>query len=330
MTIDMANRLVRLRREKGLSQEELAAQVGVSRQAVSKWERAEASPDTENWILLARLYGVSLDELLLGKGQETKAEETAVSPEEPESASGMGREEADGGASRSDEPDETGGTGDGAASTAKQAAERPASLLEIGEDGIRIEEGDERVYIGPDRILSEDGEERVSIEGGRILVEENGETLWDSADPPASRWQSFPYPVLVTLVFLALGFFGGWWHPGWLVFLTIPPYYMIANAIAYKKPWEDAVYPMLTVIVYLLLGFIGGWWHPGWLVFLTIPLYYSVVDVVTRKKSWKHFAYPVLVTLVFLALGSLGGWWHPGWLVFLTIPLYYSLFPEKS
>lgn len=48
MTIDMANRLVRLRREKGLSQEELAARVGVSRQAVSKWERAEASPDTEN------------------------------------------------------------------------------------------------------------------------------------------------------------------------------------------------------------------------------------------------------------------------------------------
>lgn len=36
----------------------------MSRQAVSKWERAESSPDTENLIALARLYGVSLDELL--------------------------------------------------------------------------------------------------------------------------------------------------------------------------------------------------------------------------------------------------------------------------
>jgi transcriptional regulator with XRE-family HTH domain len=43
MNIEIANRLVRLRKEKGLSQEELAAKIGISRQAVSKWERAEAS-----------------------------------------------------------------------------------------------------------------------------------------------------------------------------------------------------------------------------------------------------------------------------------------------
>jgi len=64
MTIEIANRLVKLRKEKGLSQEELADKLGLSRQAVSKWERAEASPDTDNLICLAKLYGVSLDELL--------------------------------------------------------------------------------------------------------------------------------------------------------------------------------------------------------------------------------------------------------------------------
>ena len=64
MNIQTANRLVALRKERGFSQEELAAKIGVSRQAVSKWERAEASPDTDNLILLARLYQVSLDELL--------------------------------------------------------------------------------------------------------------------------------------------------------------------------------------------------------------------------------------------------------------------------
>ena len=61
MNLEIANRLVALRRERGLSQEDLAARLGVSRQAISKWERAESSPDTDNLIALARLYGISLD-----------------------------------------------------------------------------------------------------------------------------------------------------------------------------------------------------------------------------------------------------------------------------
>ncbi|MDE7288895.1 MAG: helix-turn-helix transcriptional regulator, partial [Oscillospiraceae bacterium] len=61
---EIANRLQQLRKNNNLSQEELAEKIGVSRQAVSKWERAEASPDTDNLILLSRLYNMSLDELL--------------------------------------------------------------------------------------------------------------------------------------------------------------------------------------------------------------------------------------------------------------------------
>ena len=64
MDIETANRLLQYRKKHNLSQEELANKIGVSRQAVSKWERAEASPDTDNLILLAEIYGVSLDELL--------------------------------------------------------------------------------------------------------------------------------------------------------------------------------------------------------------------------------------------------------------------------
>ena len=64
MTIEIADRLIKLRKKYGYSQEELADKLGLSRQAVSKWERAEASPDTDNLICLAKLYGVSLDELL--------------------------------------------------------------------------------------------------------------------------------------------------------------------------------------------------------------------------------------------------------------------------
>lgn len=67
MNLTIANRLVELRQSLGLSQEALASSLGVSRQAVSKWERAEASPDTDNLIALANLYNISLDALLLGR-----------------------------------------------------------------------------------------------------------------------------------------------------------------------------------------------------------------------------------------------------------------------
>ncbi|MDO5043250.1 MAG: helix-turn-helix domain-containing protein [Slackia sp.] len=62
--MEVAQRLASIRRKRGYSQEALAQELGLTRQAVSKWERAEASPDTDNLIALARLYGMGLDELL--------------------------------------------------------------------------------------------------------------------------------------------------------------------------------------------------------------------------------------------------------------------------
>ncbi|HIU31747.1 MAG TPA: helix-turn-helix transcriptional regulator, partial [Candidatus Caccousia avistercoris] len=84
MDIQTADRLVQFRREAGFSQEELATRLGVSRQAVSKWERAESSPDTDNLLALARLYSVSLDELV----GHTPAPRQSLDPcrEEPEPA----------------------------------------------------------------------------------------------------------------------------------------------------------------------------------------------------------------------------------------------------
>lgn len=84
MNIEIANRLVTLRKEKGFSQEQLAEKIGVSRQAVSKWERSEASPDTDNLIMLARLYEVSLDELLRTEDEIPQPEiEAEVPADEP-------------------------------------------------------------------------------------------------------------------------------------------------------------------------------------------------------------------------------------------------------
>ena len=74
MNIEIANKLLELRKAEGLSQEQLAQKLGISRQAVSKWERGEASPDTDNLIELARLYDISLDELLLHEPTNKKEE----------------------------------------------------------------------------------------------------------------------------------------------------------------------------------------------------------------------------------------------------------------
>lgn len=57
-------KLQQLRRRQGWSQEELAAQIPISRQAVSKWESGAAMPDTENVVAISRLFGVSTDYLL--------------------------------------------------------------------------------------------------------------------------------------------------------------------------------------------------------------------------------------------------------------------------
>ena len=57
-------KLKKLRIEKQLSQEDLANQLGVSRQAISKWEQDIALPDTNNLILIAKIFKVSLDDLV--------------------------------------------------------------------------------------------------------------------------------------------------------------------------------------------------------------------------------------------------------------------------
>ena len=79
MNIKLANRLVELRKEHKFSQEALAEKLGLSRQSISKWERAEASPDTDNLIALAEVYGITLDQLL--GNEETTDTTTKASTE---------------------------------------------------------------------------------------------------------------------------------------------------------------------------------------------------------------------------------------------------------
>ena len=60
----LSENLAALRRMKKLSQEQVAEQVGVSRQALAKWESGETIPDVQRCVALAKLYEVSLDDLV--------------------------------------------------------------------------------------------------------------------------------------------------------------------------------------------------------------------------------------------------------------------------
>ena len=62
----LSDRILELRRQKGISQEELADKLGVSRQAVSKWESEQSTPDIEKIILMSEYFGTTTDYLLKG------------------------------------------------------------------------------------------------------------------------------------------------------------------------------------------------------------------------------------------------------------------------
>lgn len=66
----LAENLLTLRRVHGFSQEYVAEQIGVSRQAVAKWENGTTMPDITNCAALAHLYNVSLDELVTFESNE--------------------------------------------------------------------------------------------------------------------------------------------------------------------------------------------------------------------------------------------------------------------
>ena len=69
--MEFPQKLYKLRKTKGLSQEALAQELDVSRQAVSKWESGTAMPETDKLIRISTYFNVSMDELITGKSAVT-------------------------------------------------------------------------------------------------------------------------------------------------------------------------------------------------------------------------------------------------------------------
>lgn len=218
MNVEIAQRLAAMRREKVYSQEELANRLGLSRQAVSKWERAESSPDTGNLIALADLYGVTLDELVRV---------------DVDIADDVRFEEAD---------KET--TVEVTAETITAAAESAAATAARAEAAARVHELKDELKDAVAQAAADaqpkapDTPQPPPPDPKTRYAPQAPEGPQTSGHPARSPWATFPYPIACVIIYLIMGFVFGWWHPGWVVFLTIPIYYWIVRVVEDDPNWR--------------------------------------------------------------------------------------------
>lgn len=300
MDLAMAQRLVDRRKAAGLSQEALAAQLGVSRQAVSKWERSESSPDTDNLIALATLYGVSLDELLYGEaasdadGSEDGSTETVDEAKEAEDSA----EHADCG----DKPLVDISLARGIHVIDPNKGEE----VHVGWDGIHVtnERKGEEVHVGPGGVhidtLEDDGHSVRTNGDGTVTIDGETFSSWKEAHDKLDHhgkhfhtkvgrtWNKFPFPALVALAYLVLGIVYSTWVTGLFLVFLIPVYYALGDFIDQRHLSKliDVVYSVSAETWFLFMWLRLGQPHPAWVILITIP----VVKALMRwcRKQWKH------------------------------------------
>lgn len=199
----LGDNLYNLRKQKGISQDEFAENLGVSRQAVSKWERNEAYPDTENLIAISRFYGVSMDDLI-NKSLNEESKFSEVSEDDTES----------------------------------------------NNDKENIKDQNKKKGFG--------------------------------------IWYSLPYPIIITVIYLLLGFLTPrGWEIGWTLYVTIPVYYSLIDCIR-RKRFAPFAYPVFVTFIFLLFGMLYGIWHPLWIIYTTISIYYPVASAIDRANKNKR------------------------------------------
>lgn len=204
MNIKVANRLVELRKKSGLSQEQLADKLGLSRQAVSKWERAEASPDTDNLICLAKIYNVSLDELL---STDQTVEDIALENKDKEEEKKEKKEEE----------------------------KKPKTKLEIANIIISSVLG--AITIITYIILGVLIPSTWKVAWVLFLLVPTISSLLEAIDK--KRVSSFFIPMPITAVYCFIGIQYGLWHPYWVLWLLIPLFYAISDPIDKVLHKED-------------------------------------------------------------------------------------------
>lgn len=319
MDLAMAQRLVDRRKAAGLSQEALAAQLGVSRQAVSKWERSESSPDTDNLIALAALYDVSLDELLYGQAAND-ADDLEDGSADTEMADVADKAEASTEhADCSDKPlvdislargihvidPNKGEEVHVGWSGIHVANERRGEEVHVGWSGIHVtnERKGEEVHVGPGGVhidtLEDDGHSVRTNDDGTVTIDGETFSSWKEAHDKLDHhgkhfntglgraWNKFPFPALVALAYLVLGIVYGTWATGLFLVFLIPVYYALGDFIDRRRLSKliDGVYPASAIAWFLYMWLCLGQPHPAWIILITIP----IVKALMRwcRKQWK-------------------------------------------
>ena len=248
MTIEIADRLVKLRKKYGYSQEELADKLGLSRQAVSKWERAEASPDTDNLICLAKLYGVSLDELLAtDEDLDTIVEEQVKDNKEDTPA----QEENKKVEIKDDEV---------------ILFSKSGKKVTINDDGVTCYNADGTVkkheFDVPTAVIG-------AIEATLFTLAVIAYILLGSlCDLWASAWIVFFVPEIICSIARAIR--KGNANQFNMPFLSVFTFFFVCWFLPMVIP-----------------GMSTELWHPMWVVFLAVPLYYSTVTAINKAMGKK-------------------------------------------
>lgn len=297
MNVDIAYRLSKLRRDRGYSQEKLAEQLGVSRQAVSKWERAESSPDTDNLIALADLYGMSLDDLL--KGDEAQVPDAAPAPN-TDAPSADGSAQADR-ANAVPSSDEAAQDSDAAAPAGDHVHiswrdgihvhDSEGSEVHVGWDGIHVTDPKEgaSVHVDGSGVNVQDGEgnDLHSDKNGGYAVNGTHYDTWNEAHEAVNRdrgqraearksgLEKFPYGAIALVAFLCIGIFADNWGAGLLVLFSTAIWMTCARLVTScvrKEPAKKRREAVTSLVGTLFLwsfffaGFIFDAWHPGWVL----------------------------------------------------------------
>lgn len=347
MNIEIANRLRQMRNKNNLSQEELAAKMGVSRQAVSKWERAEASPDTENLILLAKLYGVSIDELL-------NADSSA-----PSGNSGISLKKDDYGYKNEPVREAVPENYTEKEIYPNASVHESTSIPQGSPFGADLEEdekkasggfGDtvEKAGLAIGDILNSAGKK---IENGvRKAASANGKD-WESSVEDFCEGLNKSLDKMCSGIDRGLNKLekkldekNGGYNYNYSYSNTENSSAGQSGKSSKKTKKSSKSGRPTTLLDKTLPIFITGFFflmcsinlaHPGWTAFLLIPLYYTTVEAI-RKRNPMIFCYPVFCAFVYFFIGGFldqfmpmfsDNWYGLMWLIFLTIPLYYTAYP---
>lgn len=303
MDLAMAQRLVDRRKAAGLSQEALAAQLGVSRQAVSKWERSESSPDTDNLIALAALYGVSLDELLYGEAADSAddSKDSSVGTEASDDKAEEDEDSADN-TSRSDKPLVDISLAHGIHVIDPDKGEE----VHVGWNGIHVtnDRKGEEVHVGPGGVhvdtLEDDGHSVHTNADGTVTIDGETFSSWKEAHDKLDHhgkhfhtklgraWNKFPFPAFVALAYLVLGIVYGTWGMGLFLVFLIPVYYAIGDFIDRRRLSKliGSIYPAAAIAWFLYMWLCLGQPHPAWVILVTIPVVGALMH--WCRKQWKH------------------------------------------